>query len=78
MQTVADLAIPTAAFAGRIYGGLTEVGKSIAKSIKVDITCGANVRSGETDAYGELSVFVPKQGKRTLKLTCQAGAGADF
>jgi hypothetical protein len=71
MTVVLALAIPTAAFAGRIYGGITEGGKPIAKGVKVDITCGTNVRSGETDAYGAFSVNVPEQGKCTLKLTYQ-------
>ena len=65
------LGVPVASFAGRVYGGITEGGKPIAKGIKVDVTCGANTRSGETDAYGAFTIMVPEQGKCTLKVSYQ-------
>jgi hypothetical protein len=67
------LGFATWSFAGRIYGGITEGGKPIAKA-KVDVTCAGMTHSAETDANGAYSVMVPEQGKCTLKLTHQGQA----
>src|SRR5262245_17830816 len=61
----------TWSFAGRIYGGITEAGKPVAKGVKVDITCAGKTYSAETDANGAFSLMVPEQGKCALKLTYQ-------
>jgi hypothetical protein len=68
------LGFATWSFAGRIYGGITEAGKPIAKGVKVEVTCGSNVHTAETDAYGAYSVVAPQQGKCTLKLNYQGQA----
>src|SRR5512139_3078634 len=65
------LGFATWAFAGKIYGSITEAGKPVAKGVKVDVTCGGMTHSAETDANGAYAVMVPEQGKCTLKLTYQ-------
>ena len=65
------LGFATWAFAGRIYGGISEGGKPVAKGVKVDVTCGAMTHSAETDANGAYSVMVPEQGKCSLKVNYQ-------
>jgi hypothetical protein len=64
------LGLATWSFAGRIYGGITEGGKPVAKA-KVDVTCAGMTHSAETDANGAFSMMVSEQGKCTLKLTYQ-------
>jgi hypothetical protein len=68
------LGVTTWSFAGKISGGITEGGKPLAKGVKVDVTCGANTRSAETDAYGAFSLVVAEQGKCTLKVNYQGQA----
>jgi hypothetical protein len=68
------LGLATWGFAGKISGGITEGGKPLAKGVKVDVTCGSNTRSAETDANGAFSVVVPEEGKCTLKVTYQGQA----
>ncbi len=65
------LGFATWSFAGRIYGGITEGGKPVAKGVKVEVTCGGVAHAAETDANGAFSMMVPEQGKCTLKLTYQ-------
>ena len=65
------LGFATWSFAGRIYGGISEGGKPIAKGAKVEVTCAGMTHSAETDANGAFSVMVPEQGKCTLKVTYQ-------
>lgn len=59
------------AFAGKIYGSITEGGKPVAQGIKVDVTCGSNNYSSQTDAYGAFSLFAMAQGKCALKVSYQ-------
>ncbi len=59
------------AFAGKIYGSLTEAGKPLASGVKVEVTCGVNSVSAQTDAYGAFKLFVPDKGKCTLKVYYQ-------
>jgi hypothetical protein len=68
------LGLATWAFAGKISGGITEGGKPLAKGVKIDVTCGSNTRSAETDAYGAFSLVVPETGKCTLKVNYQGQA----
>ena len=65
------LGFATLSFAGRIYGGITEGGKAVAKGVKVDVTCAGKTYSAETDANGAFSMMVPEQGKCALKVTYQ-------
>ena len=59
------------AFAGNVYGTITEAGKGIAAGSKIEIACGADKYNTETDANGGFKVFVKDQGKCELKLSYQ-------
>jgi hypothetical protein len=59
------------AFAGKIYGSVTEGGKPVAQGVKVEVVCGANTYAGQTDAYGAFNVFAKDNGKCQLKVTYQ-------
>ena len=59
------------AFAGKIYGSLAEGGKPVAQGVKVEVTCGSNSYSAQTDAYGSFRLFVSDKGKCTLKVYYQ-------
>src|SRR5437762_11146133 len=65
------LGFTTLAFAGKIYGSITEGGKPVAQGVKVDVTCGANNYSAQTDAYGAFNVFATDKGKCLLKISYQ-------
>ncbi|MBZ5515206.1 MAG: carboxypeptidase-like regulatory domain-containing protein [Acidobacteriia bacterium] len=62
------------AFAGKIYGSITEGGKPVAPGVKVEVTCGEKSYSAPTDAYGSFKLFVPDKGKCTLKVYYQGQA----
>ena len=68
------LGLSTLAFAGKIYGSITEAGKSVPQGVKVEVTCGTNNYSTQTDAYGSFKLFVPDKGKGTLKVYYQGQA----
>src|SRR5262245_45549053 len=57
--------------AGKIYGSILEGGKPVAQGIKVDVTCGADTYSAQTDAYGAFNLFAKDKGKCVLKVTYQ-------
>jgi hypothetical protein len=59
------------AFAGKINGSITEAGKPVAQGVKVDVTCGSNNYSAQTDANGAYSLFAMAQGKCVLKVNYQ-------
>jgi len=65
------VAAPVPAFAGKIAGSITEGGKPIAQGQKVEVTCGSNSVSAQTDAYGAFSLFMSDTGKCALKLHYQ-------
>ena len=65
------LSFSAVAIAGRIYGSITEGGKSVGQNVKVEVTCGSNNYSAQTDAYGSFKLFVPDQGKCVLKVYYQ-------
>ena len=65
------LGITTQAFAGKIYGSITEGGKPVAQGIKVEVTCGSNPYSAQTDAYGAFNLFAKDTGKCVLKVAYQ-------
>jgi hypothetical protein len=63
--------ITGAAYAGKIYGSVSEGGKPVAQGVKVEVTCGANNYAAQTDAYGSFKLFVPDKGKCALKVYYQ-------
>ena len=65
------LGLSALAFAGKIYGSITEAGKPVAQGVKVEVTCGGNNYAAQTDAYGSFKLFVPDKGKCTLKVYYQ-------
>jgi hypothetical protein len=65
------LGISAVGFAGKIYGSLSEGGKTVGQNVKVEVTCGNNNYSAQTDAYGSFKLFVPDKGKCTLKVYYQ-------
>jgi hypothetical protein len=67
----AILITATQAFAGKIYGSITEGGKPVGQGTKVDVTCGTNNYSAQTDAYGAFNLFATDKGKCVLKVTHQ-------
>ena len=64
-------AMTSAAVAGNVYGSISEGGKSVAQGVKIEVTCGANKYSAETDATGTYKVFVKDQGKCALHVAYQ-------
>ena len=60
-----------AAYAGKIYGSVSEGGKPVGQGVKVEATCGANNYAAQTDAYGSFKLFVPDKGKCALKVYYQ-------
>jgi hypothetical protein len=59
------------AFAGKIYGSITEGGKPVAQGLKVDVACGTNNYSAQTDSYGAFNLFATDKGKCVLKVSYQ-------
>jgi hypothetical protein len=59
------------AFAGKIYGSITEGGKPVPQGVKVDVTCGTNNYSAQTDSLGAFNLFATDKGKCVLKVSYQ-------
>src|SRR5262245_14742181 len=59
------------AFAGKIYGSITEGGKPVAQGVKVQVSCGSNNYEAQTDAYGAINLFAMDKGKCVLKVIYQ-------
>jgi len=59
------------AFAGNVYGSITENGKPVAQGVKIEVACGANKYNTETDANGGYKLFVKDQGKCAMKVAYQ-------
>ena len=59
------------AFAGKIYGSITEAGKPVAQGTKVEVTCGSNNYTAQTDQYGAFNLFATDKGKCALKVYYQ-------
>jgi hypothetical protein len=59
------------AFAGKIYGSITEGGKPVAQGVKVEVICGTNNYDAQTDAYGAFNLFAMDKGKCALKVLYQ-------
>jgi len=60
------LLFPTIAFAAQVYGSLKEGDRSLEQGIRIDITCGSNAYTGETDAHGSYSIYVRQTGRCTF------------
>lgn len=71
LLTLFILSLATAAFAGKVYGSITEGGKPVGQGIKVEVTCGSNNYAAQTDAYGSFKLFVPDKGKCALNVYYQ-------
>jgi hypothetical protein len=65
------LGLTSAAVAGNVYGNISEAGKPVAQGVKIEVTCGANKYSAETDAGGAYKLFVKDQGKCALQVAYQ-------
>ncbi len=65
------LGVAAPSFAGKIYGSITEGGKPIAAGTKVDVACGTNNYTAQTDAYGAFNLFATDKGKCMLKVSHQ-------
>jgi hypothetical protein len=65
------LGISGRAFAGKIYGSISEGGKPVAQGVKLEVTCGANNYSAQTDTYGAFNLFSKDTGKCVLKVFYQ-------
>jgi hypothetical protein len=59
------------AFAGKIYGSITESGKPVAQGVKVEVSCGTSNYAAQTDAYGAFNLFAMDKGKCILKVSYQ-------
>jgi hypothetical protein len=59
------------AFAGKIYGSITENGKAVPQGVKVQVTCGTNNYEATTDSYGAFNLFATDKGKCMLKVLYQ-------
>ena len=59
---------PTAAFAGEVYGTLKEGDKPVGAHIRVEIVCGRNPYSAQTDQYGSYRLYVRDLGRCTLRV----------
>ena len=68
------LGMAVAAYAGKVYGSVSEGGKPVAQGVKVEVTCGTKNYAAQTDAYGAFKLFVPDKGKCTLKVNYQGQA----
>jgi hypothetical protein len=64
------------AFAGEIFGTITEADKPVAAGMKVEVAIAGNTYSGETDKFGTYHVFAKDKGKGTLKVSYKDQAPA--
>jgi hypothetical protein len=65
------LGLTAQAFAGKIYGSISEGGKPVAQGVKVEVTCGTNNYDAQTDSYGAFNLFAMDKGKCALKVFYQ-------
>src|SRR5438105_1921650 len=65
------LCVTSTAFAGNVYGSITDSGKPVAKGVKIEISCGDKKYNAETDENGSFKLFVPDKGKCGLKVAYQ-------
>lgn len=65
------LGFTTQAFAGKIFGSITEGGKPIAQGVKIEVSCGPSNYAAQTDGYGAFTLFATESGKCSLKISYQ-------
>jgi len=65
------LVFSAAAYAGNVYGSISENGKPVAAGTKIEVACGANKYNAETDANGGFKLFVKDEGKCAMKVSYQ-------
>ena len=65
------LSFSVRAFAGKIYGSISEGGKPVAQGVKLDVTCGTNTYSAQTDQHGSFNLFAKDSGKCKLTVFYQ-------
>ena len=56
------------AWAGEIYGTITDADKPVPAGVKVEVAVGGNSYTGETDKFGTYHVFATEKGKGILKV----------
>jgi len=71
LLSVLVLGLAAPAFAGKIYGSITDGGKPVGQGVKVEVMCGTNNYAAQTDAYGAFNVFATDKGKCVLKVSYQ-------
>jgi hypothetical protein len=60
--------VPTALFGGEVFGGVREGNNSVGPNVAVEIQCGNDRYSGQTDQYGTYRIYVPRPGPCTLRV----------
>lgn len=58
----------SAAFAGEIFGTISEASKPVPAGVKVEVTTGGKSYSAETNEFGAFRLFVKEKGKCALKV----------
>ena len=71
MLVLVILSFTPLALGGKIYGSVAEGGKPVGQGVEVEITCGTNAYTSQTDAYGSFRLYVKDRGKCTLKVRYQ-------
>jgi len=66
------LLLPSALYAGQVYGSVTSAGHGVARAV-IEISCNGAVTSGTTAADGSYRINVPQRGQCTLTLTGYPG-----
>lgn len=66
------LILPSALFAGQIYGSVTSSGHGVARAA-IEINCNGAITSGNTAPDGSYRINVPQQGQCTLSLPAYSG-----
>lgn len=64
--------VPSALYAGQIYGSVTSSGSSVSKAA-VEIHCGQATTGGSTAGDGSYRINVPQQGQCSLTLPGYSG-----
>jgi hypothetical protein len=57
------------AFAGKIYGSISDGAKPVGQGVKVEVVCGTKAYASQTDSYGAFNLFAMETGKCTLKVS---------
>jgi hypothetical protein len=70
----ASLAVAGAAWAGEVYGTITESGKPAGAGVALKLACEGASAEAKTDAYGSYRVKVAATGNCTLTVASKAGS----